>query len=129
VATNPDLKNWLPVSLREVELKGWDEIDVIIFSGDAYVDHPSFGPAVIGRVIEDEGFRVAIVPQPNWKDDLRDFRKLGKPKYFLVLPLEIWIQWSTIIQQPEDCVQMMLILPEEKPGSDLIILLLFTVKF
>lgn len=61
---------------------GWDEIDIIIFSGDAYVDHPSFGPAVIGRVIEDEGFRVAIVPQPNWKDDLRDFRKLGKPKYF-----------------------------------------------
>lgn len=61
---------------------GWDEIDVIIFSGDAYVDHPSFGPAVIGRVIEEEGLRVAIVPQPNWKDDLRDFRKLGKPKYF-----------------------------------------------
>jgi len=61
---------------------GWDEIDVILFSGDAYVDHPSFGPAVIARVIEDEGFRVAIVPQPNWKDDLRDFRKLGRPKYF-----------------------------------------------
>jgi uncharacterized radical SAM protein YgiQ len=61
---------------------GWEEIDVIIFSGDAYVDHPSFGTAVIGRVIEEEGFRVAIVPQPNWKDDLRDFRKLGRPKYF-----------------------------------------------
>ncbi len=65
-----------------MELREWDELDVIIFSGDAYVDHPSFGPAVIGRVIEDEGFRVAIVPQPNWKDDLRDFRKLGRPKYF-----------------------------------------------
>lgn len=77
-----DLKNWLPVSMKEVELRGWDELDVIIFSGDAYVDHPSFGAAVIGRVIEDEGFRVAIVPQPNWQDDLRDFRKLGKPKYF-----------------------------------------------
>jgi uncharacterized radical SAM protein YgiQ len=77
-----DLINWLPITLKEVELRGWDEIDVIIFSGDAYVDHPSFGPAVIGRVIESEGFRVAIVPQPNWKDDLRDFRKLGKPKYF-----------------------------------------------
>jgi uncharacterized radical SAM protein YgiQ len=75
-------KNWLPTTNKEVELFGWDEIDVIIFSGDAYVDHPSFGTAVIGRVIEDEGFRVAIVPQPNWKDDLRDFRKLGKPKYF-----------------------------------------------
>jgi uncharacterized radical SAM protein YgiQ len=73
---------WLPTTNKEVEAFGWDEIDIIIFSGDAYVDHPSFGPAVIGRVIEDEGFRVAIVPQPNWKDDLRDFRKLGKPKYF-----------------------------------------------
>jgi uncharacterized radical SAM protein YgiQ len=73
---------WLPTTRKEVDLLGWDEIDIIIFSGDAYVDHPSFGPAVIGRVIEDEGFRVAIVPQPNWKDDLRDFRKLGKPKYF-----------------------------------------------
>ena len=80
--TKRDLKNWLSVSVKEVELKGWDEIDVIIFSGDAYVDHPSFGPSVIGRIIEDEGFRVAIVPQPNWKDDLRDFRKLGRPKYF-----------------------------------------------
>ncbi len=77
-----DIKDWLPTTAKEVELKGWDEIDVIIFSGDAYVDHPSFGPAVIGRVIEDEGFRVAIVPQPNWRDDLRDFRKLGRPKYF-----------------------------------------------
>ena len=75
-------KKWLPTTNKEVELFGWDEIDVIIFSGDAYVDHPSFGTAVIGRVIEDEGFHVAIVPQPNWKDDLRDFRKLGKPKYF-----------------------------------------------
>jgi uncharacterized radical SAM protein YgiQ len=73
---------WLPTNKKEVELNGWEELDIIIFSGDAYVDHPSFGPAVIGRVIEEEGFRVAIVPQPNWQDDLRDFRKLGKPKYF-----------------------------------------------
>lgn len=73
---------WLPVTKKEVDHKGWDELDVIIFSGDAYVDHPSFGSAVIGRVIEDEGLRVAIVPQPNWKDDLRDFRKLGRPTYF-----------------------------------------------
>jgi uncharacterized radical SAM protein YgiQ len=75
-------KKWLPTTNKEVDLYGWDELDVIIFSGDAYVDHPSFGTAVIARVIEDEGFRVAIVPQPNWKDDLRDFRKLGKPRYF-----------------------------------------------
>jgi uncharacterized radical SAM protein YgiQ len=73
---------WLPASSKEIERLGWDEPDVILFSGDAYVDHPSFGTAVIGRVIQDEGFRVAIVPQPNWRDDLRDFRKLGKPKYF-----------------------------------------------
>jgi uncharacterized radical SAM protein YgiQ len=76
------IKSWLPTSSKDIEIYGWDEIDVIIFSGDAYVDHPSFGTAVIGRVIEDEGFRVAIVPQPNWKDDLRDFKKLGKPRYF-----------------------------------------------
>lgn len=75
-------EGWLPTTNKEVEALGWDSLDVIIFSGDAYVDHPSFGPAVIGRIIEDEGFRVAIVPQPNWQDDLRDFRKLGRPKYF-----------------------------------------------
>jgi uncharacterized radical SAM protein YgiQ len=74
--------NWLPTTRKELDLREWSELDVIIFSGDAYVDHPSFGSAVIGRIIENEGFRVAIVPQPNWKDDLRDFRKLGKPKYF-----------------------------------------------
>jgi uncharacterized radical SAM protein YgiQ len=86
VRTQLDSKGkYLPVTKKEVDSYGWDEIDVIIFSGDAYIDHPSFGPAVIGRVIEDEGFRVAIVPQPNWKDDLRDFRKLGKPKYFFAV--------------------------------------------
>ena len=74
--------NSLPTSKKEVEALGWDQPDVIIFSGDAYVDHPSFGPAVIGRVIEAEGLRVALIPQPNWKDDLRDFRKMGSPKYF-----------------------------------------------
>ena len=81
--TQPVFNNkWLPTTKKEVESLGWNEIDIIIFSGDAYVDHPSFGTAVIGRVIEDEGFHVAIVPQPNWKDDLRDFKKLGRPKYF-----------------------------------------------
>ncbi|MCU0461770.1 MAG: YgiQ family radical SAM protein [Bacteroidales bacterium] len=81
----PNINDWLPVSKKDLEIRGWDDLDVIIFSGDAYVDHPSFGPAVIGRVIEDEGFRVAIVPQPNWRDDLRDFKKLGKPKYFFAV--------------------------------------------
>ncbi len=73
---------WLPTTKKELDSLGWDEPDVILFSGDAYVDHPSFGPAVVGRVLEAEGLRVAIVPQPNWQDDLRDFRKLGKPRYF-----------------------------------------------
>jgi uncharacterized radical SAM protein YgiQ len=73
---------FLPASVKEIESLGWDQPDVIIFSGDAYVDHPSFGAAVIGRVLESEGLRVAIVPQPNWRDDLRDFRKMGPPRYF-----------------------------------------------
>lgn len=76
------LQDWLPTSAKEVALRGWDELDVIMFSGDAYVDHPSFGAAVIGRVLEAAGYRVAIIPQPNWRDDLRDFKKLGKPRLF-----------------------------------------------
>lgn len=76
------LTDWLPTTKKEVELRGWDELDVIIFSGDSYVDHPSFGAAVIGRILEAEGLRVAIVPQPNWRDDLRDFKKLGRPSLF-----------------------------------------------
>jgi len=72
----------LPTSKQEVEALGWDQPDVILFTGDAYVDHPSFGAAVIGRVLEADGFRVAVVPQPNWRDDLRDFRKLGVPRLF-----------------------------------------------
>lgn len=76
------LTNWLPTTKKEVDLRGWEELDVILFSGDAYVDHPSFGAAVIGRILESEGLRVAIVPQPNWRDDLRDFKKLGCPRLF-----------------------------------------------
>ena len=75
-------KQWLPTTKKEVEHLGWDYIDVILFSGDAYIDHPSMGAAVIGRVLEAHGYRVAIVPQPNWQDDLRDFRKLGAPRLF-----------------------------------------------
>lgn len=76
------LTDWLPTTKKEVELRGWNELDVILFSGDAYVDHPSFGAAVIGRILEAEGLRVAIIPQPNWRDDLRDFKKLGRPRLF-----------------------------------------------
>ena len=73
---------WLPITRKEVEARGWEDLDVILISGDAYVDHPAFGPAVIGRILEHVGYRIAIVPQPNWQDDLRDFKKLGKPKLF-----------------------------------------------
>ncbi|MCB0561055.1 MAG: YgiQ family radical SAM protein, partial [Phaeodactylibacter sp.] len=73
---------WLPITREEVEMRGWDELDVILISGDAYVDHPAFGTAVIGRIMESEGLRVAIVPQPNWQDDLRDFKKMGQPRLF-----------------------------------------------
>lgn len=73
---------WLPTTKKEIEHLGWDHIDVILFSGDAYIDHPSMGSAVIGRVLEAHGYNVAIVPQPNWRDDLRDFKKLGKPRLF-----------------------------------------------
>ena len=83
---NPDdLLNYLPTTKKEMDLRGWQEADVIIFSGDAYVDHPAFAAAVIGRSLESHGLRVAVVPQPNWRDDLRDFRKLGRPRlYFAV---------------------------------------------
>ena len=87
----PELKNtyrltdWLPTTKKEVTARGWDQLDVILFSGDAYVDHPSFGPAVIGRLLESFGLKVAIVPQPNWQDDLRDFKKLGIPKLFFAV--------------------------------------------
>ncbi len=76
------VSDWLPITKKELEAHGWEELDVILVSGDAYVDHPSFGPAVIGRIIESEGFRIGIIPQPNWQDDLRDFKKFGAPKYF-----------------------------------------------
>lgn len=76
------LTDWLPTTKKEATLRGWDEMDVILFSGDAYVDHPSFGCAVIGRILEDMGLKVAIVPQPDWHGDFRDFKKFGRPKLF-----------------------------------------------
>ena len=75
-------KHFLPITKKEVEALGWSQLDVILLTGDAYIDHPSFGAAVIGRILEREGLRVAIIPQPNWRDDLRDFTKMGKPRLF-----------------------------------------------
>ena len=74
--------DWLPTSKKEMDALGWEYADIILFSGDAYIDHPSFGTAILGRLLQKQGFRVAVVPQPNWRDDLRDFKKLGRPRLF-----------------------------------------------
>jgi uncharacterized radical SAM protein YgiQ len=79
------LTDWLPTTKKEIEIRGWNEVDVVLFSGDAYVDHPSFGSAVIGRLMESMGLKVALVPQPDWRGDFRDFTKMGKPRLFFAI--------------------------------------------
>jgi uncharacterized radical SAM protein YgiQ len=79
------LTDFLPTTKKELEIRGWNEVDIVLFTGDAYIDHPAFGAAVIGRIIEAEGLKVAIVPQPNWRDDLRDFKKMGRPRLFFAV--------------------------------------------
>ncbi len=81
----PLLTDWLPTTRKEMDLRGWETADIILFSGDAYVDHPAFGAAVIGRLLEAEGYRVCIVPQPDWHGDFRDFKKLGRPRLFFAI--------------------------------------------
>ena len=82
MSTTHQLTDWLPTTRKEMELRGWECADVILFSADAYVDHPAFGASVIGRLLEAEGLRVCIVPQPDWHGDFRDFKKLGRPRLF-----------------------------------------------
>lgn len=77
-----EITSFLPTSVKEMKAIGWDYVDVVLFSGDAYVDHPAFGAAVLGRLLQSKGYKVAIVPQPNWQDDLRDFKKFGAPRLF-----------------------------------------------
>lgn len=79
------ITSWLPMSLEEAKKRGWTSFDIILISGDAYIDHPSFGAAIIGRILEERGYRVGIISQPNWRDDLRDFKKLGEPKLFFAV--------------------------------------------
>ncbi len=81
----PRLSDWLPITKKEMKLRGWEELDVILITGDAYIDHPSFGAAVISRIIESEGYRIGIIPQPNWRDDLHEFKKFGKPNMFFAV--------------------------------------------
>lgn len=92
-APQHQLSDWLPTTRKEMDLRGWDQADVILFSGDAYVDHPSFPAAVIGRLLEDEGLRVAIVPQPDWHGDFRDFKRLAGPAFGSASPPAAWIPW------------------------------------
>ena len=99
------LSDWLPTTAKEVKKRGWDELDVILFSGDAYIDHPSFGPAVVGRVFESFGLRIAIVPQPNVRDNLQDFTKLGKPRLFFAVTagsMDSMISNYTASKKPRD---------------------------
>jgi uncharacterized NAD-dependent epimerase/dehydratase family protein len=82
---NPDqipLSNWLPLTMKEARKKGWEELDVVLVTGDAYVDHPAFGSAVIGRIIESYGFKIAIIAQPNWQDDLEILKSLENLNLF-----------------------------------------------
>lgn len=99
--------DFLPTTADEMKMLGWDQADVIIFSGDAYVDHPSFGAAVIGRTLQKAGYKVAIVPQPNWRDDLRDFKNSGSRGFSSeFLPVR-WTRWSIIIPPTAVCAMMM----------------------
>ena len=105
----------IPTSIKEVKALGWDYIDVILFTGDAYIDHPSFGTAVIARWLQKHGYRVAVVPQPNWRDDLRDFRKLGAPRLYFGVNSGAMDSMVTIIRQRSVCAAMMRIpLMEER---------------
>ena len=81
----PQLSDWLPITKKEMRLRDWDDLDVILITGDAYIDHPSFGAAVISRIIESEGYKIGIIPQPNWRDDLHEFKKFGKPNMFFAV--------------------------------------------
>ena len=123
------LTDWLPTTKKEVELHGWDYIDVILFSGDAYVDHPSFGAAVIGRILEAEGLRVAIVPQPNWRDDLRDFKKLGRPRLFFGISAGCMDSMVNKYTANKRCAVKMPILPTEGTTCVPNTLLLSTVAY
>ncbi len=99
------LTDWLPTTAKEVKKRGWDELDVILFSGDAYIDHPSFGPAVVGRIFESFGLRIAIVPQPNVRDNLQDFTKLGRPRLFFAVTagsMDSMVSNYTASKKPRD---------------------------
>ena len=98
-----NLLNWLPTTKKELDIRNWDYVDIIIFSGDAYVDHPSFGAAVLGRVLESKVLRIAIFPQPNWRDDLRVFKKFCKPRLFFgvsAVPMDLLVNSLTSNKTP-----------------------------
>ena len=124
---NYKLTDFLPTTKKELELRGWDEVDVVLFSGDAYVDHPSFGAAVIGRTLEAAGYRVAIVPQPDWHGDYRDFKKMGRPRLFFGISpgcMDSMVNKYTAVALAAFLESMFFTVPSEKcssPNTSLII--------
>ena len=99
------LTDWLPTTAKEVKRRGWEALDIILFTGDAYIDHPSFGPAVVGRIFESLGLKIAIVPQPNVRDNLQDFTKLGKPRLFFAVTagsMDSMVSNYTASKKPRD---------------------------
>ena len=96
----PGTDRYLPTSVKEMEMLGWDHVDVVLFSGDAYVDHPSFGAAVIGRTLQAHGYNVAIVPSPTGATTCATSANSARPDSFSAYHLEPWIPWSTTIQRP-----------------------------
>ena len=125
----PSADRFLPTSVKEMKALGWDHVDIVLFSGDAYVDHPSFGAAVIGRVLQDAGFNVAIVPQPNWQDDLRDFKSSALQDSFSEFRQELWTLWSTTTQPRAAVAAMTHIHPADATERALIILQSYTQKY
>jgi len=124
----PDLLKWLPITRKEIELRGWDQLDVIMITGDAYVDHPAFGAAVIGRLLEKAGYKIALIPQPNWQDDLRDFKKFGEPRLFFGITSGNMDSMVNHYTANKDCDPMTLTRPAAISASDRITQQRFTAK-
>ncbi len=107
--------NYLPVNRQDLTKRGWDELDIIFVSGDAYVDHPAWAAALLGRFLEKQGFRVGIIAQPDWQS-LEDIRKLGQPRLFFAVSAAIWTVWSAIIRRIKKGVRKICTHPADRLG-------------
>ena len=115
MANNKNILKFFPTSADEMKIFGWDQADVILITGDAFIDHPSFGTAIIARCLQAEGYKVAVIAQPNWRDDLRDFKKLGQPKLFFGISSGN-MDSMVIITPLENVCAPMTITPGDKSG-------------